>query len=422
MAEDTRDAFPVVLRFEGLHPEDLGGYEAHRLRKGGDLGHVDRTRSQLNRRLIGEADWAEQALAEIAEMRAENFAEELEALERRKRRKDLRRRLAEGPKDPWRASRHGPLREVILTANREWFEGDLSEFLGESDRNPREVAFEERAVAWLKQHFDDDVIHARADLDEQAYHIHAVIMPRATVEIKGATRRMLQPSIHPMIKDYEAAQDSVGAWFAEIGLTRGERRAQAIRNALASGQEPPKQPRHVRPAEWRRQEELRLARKAAEVEERRRKVAAREDEAQAVIDYADAVAAGRMNEDGREVAPEPVKDAPPAPPVFPPDRKASGGFQRARKAFRMALRRLTARAEADARRRAEAEFAEALDSVHQAREAIAKAAQTLPQEMRARIAQALKIAAARTMRAERSAPGRDGRDPGRNLSGERGRR
>lgn len=29
---------PVVLRFEGMDPTDIGGYEAHRYRKGGDLG------------------------------------------------------------------------------------------------------------------------------------------------------------------------------------------------------------------------------------------------------------------------------------------------------------------------------------------------------------------------------------------------
>ncbi|GGM00327.1 hypothetical protein GCM10011534_22690 [Pseudooceanicola nanhaiensis] len=35
---------PVVLRFEGMDPRDIGGYEAHRYRKGGDLGHIDRNK------------------------------------------------------------------------------------------------------------------------------------------------------------------------------------------------------------------------------------------------------------------------------------------------------------------------------------------------------------------------------------------
>lgn len=77
--------YPVVLRFEGLFPSQLAGYEMHRTRKGGDVGHVDEGRSHLNRRLIGDADWAQVALDEIATIKATNFAEELEALEKRKR-------------------------------------------------------------------------------------------------------------------------------------------------------------------------------------------------------------------------------------------------------------------------------------------------------------------------------------------------
>ena len=92
----TQQEYPVVLRFEGLYPHQLAGYEAHRLRKGGDLGHVDRSRSERNERLIGEEDWAATALAEIKEMTAENFAAELEALEKRKRKKDIERRMVEG--------------------------------------------------------------------------------------------------------------------------------------------------------------------------------------------------------------------------------------------------------------------------------------------------------------------------------------
>ena len=210
-ANFNRD-YPVVMRFAGLYPHQLAGYEAHRLRKGGDLSHVDRSRTKLNDKpLIGPENWAELALAEIREMTIENFAAELEALEKRKRKKDIERRMVEGPKQPWRATRHGPMREVILTANKDWFDADMSSFLGESG-NQREEEFEKLAVSWLKHHFGDDVIHARAVRDEAAYHIHAVIMPRATVEIAKpkakvptatATRRMLQPSIHSMIKNYE---------------------------------------------------------------------------------------------------------------------------------------------------------------------------------------------------------------------------
>ena len=179
--------YPVVLRFEGMDPSDIGGYEAHRTRRGGDLGHVDPDKP-APRRLLGTETWAQEALAEIALMKIQTFAAELDDLDRRNRRKDLAKRNIEGPRDPWRASRHGPMRELILTANKEWFEH--TETSDEMFNTAREQQFEKRAVEWLKDNFGDDVIHARADIDEQAYHIHAVIMPRATVRKYGTECRV----------------------------------------------------------------------------------------------------------------------------------------------------------------------------------------------------------------------------------------
>jgi len=258
--------YPVVLRFEGMMPADLAGYEAYRLRKGGDLGHVDRQRSGLNNRLLGSTDWAQQAQHEINQMAQEAFAAELEYHECGKDQKAIKKRLAEGPRNPWRSSRHGPLREVILTANKDWFEqtDDSGQLFDDQRKAVREQVFERHAVSWLQKHFGSDVSHARAVRDEQAYHIHAVIMPRTIVRKCGVECRQLQPSIHPMIRDYETAQDSVGQHFAEIGLVRGERRKQVIRDALNNGKEPPAKRRHVRQAKWRQQEELRLANRGGE--------------------------------------------------------------------------------------------------------------------------------------------------------------
>jgi hypothetical protein len=269
--ETTSKQYPVVLRFEGMFPDQLDGYEGHRQRVRGDDGNIVRERSHLNKLLIGDADWAERVRAEVEEMRTENFAAELEELKRRKRKKEGRNRLAEGPKDPWRKTRHGPMRELILTANSEWFEqmeedaladagaADQPQAADESPLRRRERAFEELAVSWLKDQFGDDVIHARADRDEIAYHIHAVILPRETKSVNGATRRMLQPSKFAIIEDYEKAQDSVGEWFAKAGLIRGERRAEAVRKARDAGETPPPKPRHTRPHAWRKAEEARLA-------------------------------------------------------------------------------------------------------------------------------------------------------------------
>lgn len=84
MSEEEKK-FAIVMRMAGIRPENLVGYECHRQRRGGDIGHVDDARSHLNRRLIGPENWASHALAEIEEMRLENFANELEGLKRRRR-------------------------------------------------------------------------------------------------------------------------------------------------------------------------------------------------------------------------------------------------------------------------------------------------------------------------------------------------
>jgi len=283
----------------------------------------------------------------------ETFAAELSALDLRNRRKDLKRRRIEGPRDPWRASRNGPLREVLLTANKEWFEETLSN--DELFNTAREEQFEERAVAWLKDNFGDDVIHARADTDEQAYHIHAVIMPRATVHKYGVECCVLQPSIHPLIKSYEAAQDSVGEWFSDIGLVRGEARKQAIRDALSNGKAPPEKRRHVRPAEWRAKEELRLAKEATDLEVRRREVAERED-------IAEAVSAGDIDEDGKPIKPSTTTGSPITPAL-----RTGFGFVKARKVFRAAAKRLALRSAVKATQAAETRIADEISEIKKAK-------------------------------------------------------
>ncbi|WP_322865932.1 plasmid recombination protein [Aquicoccus sp. G2-2] len=392
--------YPVVLRFEGMVPSDIGGYQAHCYRSSGDLGHIFRNKSKP-RRLIGSATWAQEALAEIELMKIETFAAELKDLDRRNRRKDLAKRRIEGPRDPWRASRHGPMRELILTANKEWFEQAESSDVEFS--TAREQQFEKLAVAWLKDNFGDDVIHARADTDEQAYHIHAVIMPRATVRKYGTECRVLQPSARTMIRDYEKAQDSVGEWFSEIGLVRGERRRQAIREALNDGRTPPLNPRHVRPAEWRAKEERRLAEKAAEVEVRERDVVEREEDAATILAFADAVSAGEIDADGHALKPADTDAKRDSPMLL---RKATRGFAAARKAFRTAAKHLRVSAEAKARRAAEDRIAAELAEIKAADEVIVEVARHFPTAQREKIAQIRRKLTAKIMALDPRSKGR----------------
>lgn len=308
-----RQDYPVVLRFDQMSPDMLARYEAHRARRAEEYEQVDKAKSRLNRRLIGQDGWEIAALLEINSMRMSNYADELEALKKRKRPKDLNRRMLEGPHDPWRPSKDGPMRELILTAHHNWFDGDVETFLG-ADSNERIEEFQACAVSFLRYHFGADVIEAHADLDEHTFHIHAVIMPRATVTMtrKGkviATRRMLQPSIHPLIEDYEKAQDAAGFWFSSVGLVREERRKQAWRDALALDKTPPPKAYHKKTRVWREEQDIQRARKAkalkkseAELDDARHalsveasEVAKTKAESEAILAVADAVATGAFS-------------------------------------------------------------------------------------------------------------------------------
>jgi hypothetical protein len=344
-------------------------------------------------------------------MRLSNFADELDALQKRNRQKDIQRRMIEGPHDPWRATAHGPMRELILTVNKDWFDADSATFFNEGNENNQRIQdFQRLSLAWLKHEFGEDVVYARADHDEAAFHIHAVILPRLDVEMTRtdkktgekkviATRKMLQPSKFEIIQDYEKAQDSVGDWFAPLNLVRGERRKEEFRQAMKNKTVPPPKRQHVHTALWRKQEEIRLARMAAELEQKRAVVAAKEDDADAIITYADQVASGEIEV---EVAPEIVASSAPsrtaATPVPP------RGFERARKAFQAALGRLRKREQLEAETAADARISGALSEIKNADQAIVNIAALLPEGLRERVALARKSLTAKIMLLDRFWP------------------
>lgn len=327
---------PVVLRFAEMFPSALARYEMHAARKGGNLDHIDPERSGSNRLLIGGADWREKLEQEIATAAATNLAEELEALKRRKRWKEIEARIQQGKQGPWRSSVGGPLREVILTAHRDWFAGR-----DEGATATRAQRFEAQAVEWLQSRFGDAVVHARADHDEMTYHIHAILAPWVEkTSTRRGTQRVLQPSSNRLLKDYEAAQDDVGEFFASIGLKRGKRRAEQRRQIaeriaererkradlaakgkpvpadLSEEQDPrlPDPVRHKPTPVWWAEERERLDEEAQQIEIARRRAAAeakrqadqaaaiaareaevaeRESDANEVVEAAEAIAAGK---------------------------------------------------------------------------------------------------------------------------------
>ena len=142
---------PIILRFEGLHPGDLGRFCMHNDRLGGDLSHVDIDATGRNEVLFGADDWKDTLRAEIDLAMRHNLEENVKALKAKSRKKEASARVERGLADPWQRCRHGPLREGILTVNKAWFGGT-----GHLDWDPEKVtAFREAAVAFLKQSFPD---------------------------------------------------------------------------------------------------------------------------------------------------------------------------------------------------------------------------------------------------------------------------
>lgn len=276
----SQETHPIVLRFASMFPHAISGYQMHMGRNGGDLGHCDPDKPQP-RIIHGDAFWANRLLEEIAVWRAENHAAKLEYHKRRGDRAALKQALHEGAPEPWARNTKGPLREVILTANKKWFEDETSK----NGKHPamskseKEQLFEKHALAWLTKEFGDDFVHARADEDETTYHIHAVIMPRGQKQQFGTTCRMLLPSVHSILGYYERAQTSVGEWFSDIGLRRGTRYREEVQKAVENGQEKPKKPRHMPAHVWRELEKKRLAEKdkeQAEIDKRQAESAAQQ--------------------------------------------------------------------------------------------------------------------------------------------------
>jgi hypothetical protein len=250
------DEAPIVLRFKPMFPLDLQRREMHAKRLGGDLTHIREHLSHLNWQEIGGPDWIDRLTRRIADAARANLQEEIEARTRKGRHKEAREVRMRGLVDPWKYTRLGPLREGVLTVNKKWLGGT-----GLEEWDLRRVYdFLDRAMEFLIENFpEDQLLEVHADMDEEAFHLHFVV--GVWVEkVSGNRGRqlLLQPSANPLVARYEHAQDLAGEAFVDLGIHRGERRAEAVRQALAAGLEVPESRRHVPPSRWRR-EQRRLA-------------------------------------------------------------------------------------------------------------------------------------------------------------------
>ena len=161
----SEKGFPIVLRFARLHPKDISRFLMPDRRRGGDLSHIDPTVTHLNGVLFGEADWGETLKAEIKAARENNFAEKIRALEAKSRKKEAEKVKVQRLSDPWNSCSEGPLREGIITVNKDWFGG-----AGIAKWDKGKVAeFKASAMDFLQESFPDGQLrYASGHADEEA--------------------------------------------------------------------------------------------------------------------------------------------------------------------------------------------------------------------------------------------------------------
>lgn len=291
---------PLVFGMRELWPGQLARVEMHQTRTGGDLSHIRPGRTHLNQFLIGDPDWREKLEEDIRRAKELNLRHAYHARRYGRKRKGEAAKLRRaGPVDPWKRDRsEGPLREGVLTANRKHFDGDTPGFPSVE----KEDRFRSAALKFLRDQFGASCVAAWEDRDEEAYHIHFVVAPWVVSESKQAGKqRRLEPSSIPVVKNYEAGHDIAAEYYAGAGLVRGEKRAQARREAYATEGESELPAANVPCHEWRADEAIRLheeRKKAARawVAARAKEAAARATEQRA----ADASERNRLDQERRE--------------------------------------------------------------------------------------------------------------------------
>jgi len=259
---------PIVLRFKSMFPGSMAKMMMHANRRGGPLDHVEMAFAHRNRVLHGE-NFVADVGAEILEMKKHNRDAEVSALNAQKRRGKAEERKELGLIDPWKSSDNGPLREVVLTADTDYFRAaadapedkvmityGITEH-GETVQHrlctDKVAAFEKRGREFFEKFFPDALRHLRLDLDEETPHFHGLLLQRtAKTSGRRGEQHLIQPTSHPLLKNYEHAQDEAGLFFSTIGLRRGEEHAKKQRAAKEANAPVPTAPRNTSPGEYRK--------------------------------------------------------------------------------------------------------------------------------------------------------------------------
>jgi hypothetical protein len=197
---------------------------------------------------------------------------------------------------------------------------------------------------------------------------------------------MLQPSKFDVIKEYEHAQDSVGEWFAEIGLDRGEKRKEAFRQAVAKGDTPPPKRMHTKTREWRRKKDRELAKRERDLKKRSAAVEEKSIEADAIIEITDAIAQGVVDPTATEAGATitPVKGREKDEVFLRAHRlarRSPKGASRVAKAFRGGWAAMFKKARKEAFERVSEDFRAANKTIEEVKTLLAKIGGTLGAEL-----------------------------------------
>lgn len=319
----TDNAF-IVLRYERLARIALAGMERHGRRQGGDLDHVDRSRSHLNEILVGSENLVSDVNARLVEMMRDNAERRIAKLRRSRHTgpaNDLADALEAAGDDlgmleeliglPWDAKQTMPYTEGLLSISHEWFDGDA----GAWDETKVDQ-FRAFVIEYLGETFGSDLVYARMDMDERTPHVHFVVLPEHEEGRTG--KRMLShhkhrcfgrkelaaaifddeaPDPKKVRRSYEILQDEVAA-FAKargLGVERGAKRAERNRMLEDLGEAVERRD-HITPAEGRKHskrlqaeaDEARSAANADRSKARKDRNVAGEERAVAARDRADA--------------------------------------------------------------------------------------------------------------------------------------
>lgn len=253
----------LVLRVARRRLADLAGMTLHQSRSGGDLRHVDLARTRLNGVFVGSGNPGADVRSAIDAVSRQNLINEVAVLRATRGKKAAEKRLRLGPVDPWDAKNAAPWNELVLSASPEFFRAP-GQGPGEWDQERVEI-FAARARSILRKRFGSGLVHLALHLDEETPHVHAAVLP--LVRRRSARRglqRLVSHRQHPAFREqeagdeplghersYERLQDEFAQEFADLGLVRGERRAEAARIAQVLGQSTPEAVRHRTTAEWR---------------------------------------------------------------------------------------------------------------------------------------------------------------------------